>query len=546
MAKVTGKRKNSEKASKNKHNKKDPPSKGISLGFLQFFFPVAVVLVALLFPSFFTNKQDDIIKQEDDVQAVPKDHTVPASSIATNNPNAFRDGLASLQRGDAIEAIPLLEEALLADPRDAERLAVLGQAYSARELWSPAVNMFTALLHHHPLFQSAAHAHAALARALENLYRIDEALNHAMEAMKLPGGESAMLSIYRQDISAALNHLHEKRNRLTDVMKECQNHPRCALHPLVQENFPARIAKLLAEETEEDYRAKAPLEIQLEIPVDFAMDGLVAVDISNKVSKRLEAEGVVHIKPKKRQNPLVSDAALDAVLTRLQSFKGGSHVPSEEGSYVSDLGGEHSAAYVRDEHRRTHFTLTREEAEPALSTIGKALLAILGPIIGDDAQVVELAALSSYSGAVAQEVHADTITIPRIQGLEPDALLISVWIPLVDVTMEMGPLEVWPGIRVESIDNEDIWIRTALLTHTNWSVPVLAQRGSLYMYDSRIQHRGGANKGGEETPRYMMYLSLQSRNGRRPSGSTYSLHPSLDHSKGGIALTLEMLGQEDI
>lgn len=113
-----------------------------------------------------------------------------------------------------------------------------------------------------------------------------------------------------------------------------------------------------------------------------------------------------------------------------------------------------------------------------------------------------------------QPVHWDT---PQLwPGLDhappPNALAIN--IPLVDVTVENGALEVWPGTHRDvrpydpnpnSLLVPDDWLEARRVEVPPVRVP--APKGALLMRDLRMWHRGTTNVTGEARP--MVALSYQ-------------------------------------
>ena len=114
-------------------------------------------------------------------------------------------------------------------------------------------------------------------------------------------------------------------------------------------------------------------------------------------------------------------------------------------------------------------------------------------IMGDDFVIGELGMVVSHPGAKPQEAHRDTT--PLFDGLEIEIELptysLTTLIPLIDVTLDMGPTEFWPGshrCRDEAAVTAVPPQRMALKT------------GSIVMLDSRLVHRGGAHIEGPVRP----------------------------------------------
>uniref|UniRef100_A0A7S1SCK4 CW-type domain-containing protein n=1 Tax=Alexandrium catenella TaxID=2925 RepID=A0A7S1SCK4_ALECA len=195
---------------------------------------------------------------------------------------------------------------------------------------------------------------------------------------------------------------------------------------------------------------------------------------------------------------------------------------------------------------------------------------MLAKAMGGLSRLVELAAITSDSGAVAQPVHADTmhgvtrflqsdIQLPSgppgkagATG-DPDsededqaddlgeivravatetALIYTVLVALQDVEPEMGPTHVWP--RTNTVEHHAaLWG-----THTGGKLSVaeadklfatphrdmLLRKGDLVMYDSRTMHCGGANM---SSSRRSVFCVSTMGPGIRPDGTTWTMLKSL-------------------
>lgn len=150
------------------------------------------------------------------------------------------------------------------------------------------------------------------------------------------------------------------------------------------------------------------------------------------------------------------------------------------------------------------------------------MVARLGPALvrelGADARLVEFSVLQALPGAVAQPPHPD---VGDPEG--PDsARLVTVFVALVDVTVERGPLEVWPGSHASPgrpDDADELVGRSSRL--------MVAPAGTAVLMDARTWHRGTANTG--STPRPVLYASWLSSGGV-PRGPTWSMHDSIPTS----------------
>lgn len=207
----------------------------------------------------------------------------------------------------------------------------------------------------------------------------------------------------------------------------------------------------------------------------------------------------------------------------------------------------------------------------ALNQFGARCGGLLTRVTGGNAKVVELAAISSSKGAVAQPVHADTmhgvtrflqsdIVMPEAnmddgvsedEGVEDDvadivkavatetALIFTSLVALQDIESEMGPTHVWP--RTNTVEHHATLWGTSVsgklsveeadeafkVEHRKMNL----RRGDLVLYDSRTMHCGGANS--SDRRRSVLCISTMGP-GIRPDGTTWTL---LDSLKGRISLT---------
>ncbi|HEX5377027.1 MAG TPA: phytanoyl-CoA dioxygenase family protein, partial [Phenylobacterium sp.] len=114
-------------------------------------------------------------------------------------------------------------------------------------------------------------------------------------------------------------------------------------------------------------------------------------------------------------------------------------------------------------------------------------------LMGDDLIVGEMGVVISHPGAGAQIAHRDSAFLFGGMDMEIDLppFSMTLLIPLLDVTLGMGPTEFWPGshrLRDQAAVMTDPPARTAL------------SAGSVVLLDSRVVHRGGANVSGPVRP----------------------------------------------
>jgi hypothetical protein len=197
--------------------------------------------------------------------------------------------------------------------------------------------------------------------------------------------------------------------------------------------------------------------------------------------------------------------------------------------------------------------------------------------MGERIKIVELAAITSDPGAVAQPVHADTmhgvtrflqsdVELPAMEETDDPfdeandaltslftavatdtALIYSCLLALQDVEQDMGPTHVWPSTNtVEhhatlwatnfggklSVEEAD---KSFGVAHENMTL----RKGDAVIYDSRTMHCGGANV--SDKRRSVFVLSTMGP-GIRPDGTTWTMLQALRNrlQLGDLPLSSEM------
>jgi len=193
---------------------------------------------------------------------------------------------------------------------------------------------------------------------------------------------------------------------------------------------------------------------------------------------------------------------------------------------------------------------------------------LLTEAMGSRVRIVELAAITSDQGSVAQPVHADTMhgvtrflqsdvvmpgadvgkstaeadsdqedaaedlgEIVRAVATET-ALIFTSLLALQDIDADMGPTHVWPATHTVE-HHATLWSTNAAgklsveEADKAFGIPhkkMTLSKGDLVLYDSRTMHCGGANS--TEKRRSVLCISTMGQ-GIRPDGTTWTLLPSL-------------------
>lgn len=132
------------------------------------------------------------------------------------------------------------------------------------------------------------------------------------------------------------------------------------------------------------------------------------------------------------------------------------------------------------------------------------VVALVDQILDPGWQVYLLASDTPYPGASEQSIHQDF-----------SRLSLAVNVPLIDVTENDSPLEVWPGTHRPDFaateapySKEPFLLTPEAMRHVVENVPsrrLLLRRGSLVVRDHRLVHRGTAHLGDRPRPVLSIY-----------------------------------------
>jgi ectoine hydroxylase-related dioxygenase (phytanoyl-CoA dioxygenase family) len=118
------------------------------------------------------------------------------------------------------------------------------------------------------------------------------------------------------------------------------------------------------------------------------------------------------------------------------------------------------------------------------------VLAVLEQVLGPDPACVYFASDTPLPGSDYQRVHSDTRLLFPDQRLSLPCYGVVLNIPLVNVTEENGPLEIWPG-------GTHLWPgggNIEALAEGMPSVRLTMHHGSVLLRDLRTWHRGTPNR----------------------------------------------------
>ena len=118
-------------------------------------------------------------------------------------------------------------------------------------------------------------------------------------------------------------------------------------------------------------------------------------------------------------------------------------------------------------------------------------LPLVRAILGDDIKRLSVSCILSLPGSDMQAWHSDGTHLSEVLHLAPHCL--NVFVPLCDMTTELGPTEFVPGshIHYDTDAKAEAPVRP-------WGQPVL--------FDHRVRHRGVPNR--SNIPRALLYVEI--------------------------------------
>ncbi|MBD2771348.1 phytanoyl-CoA dioxygenase family protein [Iningainema sp. BLCCT55] len=133
------------------------------------------------------------------------------------------------------------------------------------------------------------------------------------------------------------------------------------------------------------------------------------------------------------------------------------------------------------------------------------ILAIVELLVGKDAVMCQLATDTPLLGSEYQDVHRDTLPLFPETGKETPPYQLAVNFPLVDITLENGPMEIIPGTHMMSKE-EGLRRRSSGELKLE---PVTMRVGDVMIRDVRGLHRGTPNH--TPKPRPMVVIGYSRR-----------------------------------
>ena len=150
------------------------------------------------------------------------------------------------------------------------------------------------------------------------------------------------------------------------------------------------------------------------------------------------------------------------------------------------------------------------------------ILALVELLVGKDAVMCQLATDTPLLGSEYQDVHRDAPPLFPETGTETPPFQLAVNFPLVDITLENGPMEITRGTHMISKEEGLRRMESGELKLE----PVTMQLGDVMIRDVRGLHRGTPNH--TETPRPMVVIGYSRRWMFRPEVSINIPRATLD------------------
>ena len=133
------------------------------------------------------------------------------------------------------------------------------------------------------------------------------------------------------------------------------------------------------------------------------------------------------------------------------------------------------------------------------------VIAVVSELVGADGVMCQLASDTPLQGSDYQAWHRDTQLLFPETGAETPPYQLAVNFPLVDVTLENGPMEIAAGTHMMAKDEGMRAIESGAIEPE----PVLMRRGDVLIRDVRHIHRGTPNP--SATPRPMVVIGYSRR-----------------------------------
>lgn len=134
-----------------------------------------------------------------------------------------------------------------------------------------------------------------------------------------------------------------------------------------------------------------------------------------------------------------------------------------------------------------------------------AVMAVVSELVGADGVMCQLATDTPLRGSEYQDWHRDTQALFPELGERTPVFQLAVNFPLVDVTLENGPMEMAAGTHLMAKEDAIVGIESGAIEPQ----PILMRRGDVMIRDVRHIHRGTPNP--SPVPRPMVVIGYSRR-----------------------------------
>jgi len=139
-----------------------------------------------------------------------------------------------------------------------------------------------------------------------------------------------------------------------------------------------------------------------------------------------------------------------------------------------------------------HCSDSRPSLEPILKVLDPVIPPLLEEASLEDLQLCHVSLLMATPGAADQSWHADGGHVSLSEHLPCHVL--NVFIPLLDVPLELGPTELRPGTHYHTRNLAPMMLLAKAKKTLQSPVVPFLQKGDVLVFDYRILHRGIANQ----------------------------------------------------
>ena len=298
------------------------------------------------------------------------------------------------------------------------------------------------------------------------------------------------------------------------------------------------------------------------VPVSLS-SALVPVSLSSatarthggaSVSAALDADGVVRV-----NSAITSGTASELLEWVNDSLDDALRETREHADYGAEWQTRFGNVLSRANRHDVKLGLEAPPVRAALAALLSTLTPSIADILGEDAQLYELAALISLPGAVRQPVHSDT-PIVAAKGTGQGATTLTAFCALQDIDATMGPTVFLPAThtaeahkafftyenfeaaystRDEDEDEEvddglDARVAALLESWSPWRGEL--RTGDVSLFDSRCLHAGEANT--SQRKRVLFYFSFIKAEHAEASHGTLLDNLRCKHTLGDLRVWL--------